>query len=95
MVFPESTLNNLQSAVDIPRQEARIIPCNNDTYNPNIQHISCAAQRNRQYIVVNLVMRRNCTLEAIENNDDRPCAGDWNLYSTNVVFDTNGMVIST
>lgn len=95
MVFPESTLNNVETAIIVPRSEERIIPCNNESYHIHLQNISCAAQINRQYVVVNLVMQRNCSEEAIENNDDRPCSGEWNLYNTNVVFDTNGMVIST
>lgn len=79
----------------MPRPNERIIPCGNVTYDINLQGISCAVQRVRKYVVVNLVMRRNCSEEATENEDDRPCSGDgWNLYNTNVVFDRNGMVIS-
>lgn len=95
VVFPEATLNSEHTAITVPSPNERIIPCSNSTYNVNLQNISCAVQRARKYVVVNLVMRRNCEDEAAETGDGRPCRADgWNLYSTNVVFDRNGMVIS-
>lgn len=96
IVFPEATLNEPSMAIEIPDQNEKIIPCENDKYEKYFQEISCAAKRSKRYVAINLSTKRNCTLEKNETKDDRACGNDgWNLYNTNVVFDRNGAVIST
>lgn len=83
IVFPESTLTDIQLPQTVPDAAERVVPCANSAYNSNaVQSISCAARDSRKYVVINLIGRRS-----IDNAAD--------LYNMNVVFDRNGEVIST
>lgn len=88
IVFPESTLNNILTAVLVPDTNT-IDLCQNATYDLNLRKISCAAQKLRKYVVVNLTMKQ-IQIECNFKN----CTEKSNLYNTNVVLDRDGRVIS-
>lgn len=95
LVFPEYSLNSVATAVFVPRVADHIVACNNTKFSSVVQRISCAAQRNRKYIVINLTTKDNCTGKP-QNNDTKMCIScGFNLYNTAVVFDRDGAVIST
>lgn len=88
LVFPESTLNNLLTPVEVPDTHT-IELCQNASYDLNLRKISCAALKLRKYVVINLTMKQlqiDCDFEN--------CTEKWNMYNTNVVFDRRGRVIS-
>lgn len=90
IVFPESTLNNILTPVEVP-ETADIELCGNATFDLNLRKISCAARKLRKYVVVNLTMRQlyvDCSISRTN------CTEKWNLYNTNVVFNRDGRVIS-
>lgn len=96
LVFPESTLNNHDTAEFIPEPEEKIIACDTNAYENVIKNISCAARATKKYVVINLTEKSICPdKQQIEFNDSRPCSDDKiNKYNTNVVFDRDGRVIS-
>lgn len=96
IVFPEGALNNHQFPQWVPNVTDRIVPCGHISYAGNpIEQISCAAQGTKKYVVINLIMKTNCTAENLLENVNRSCpANDLLLYSTNVVFDRAGLVVS-
>uniref|UniRef100_A0A336LT70 CSON000083 protein n=1 Tax=Culicoides sonorensis TaxID=179676 RepID=A0A336LT70_CULSO len=97
IIFPESTLNTIDTAVYVPDVDDLITPCDNSTYLGLIQTISCAARIRSKYIVINLKEKSDCPdKQQIEYNDPRPCdhPNKTNVYNTNVVFDRTGRVIA-
>ncbi|XP_037030768.1 vanin-like protein 1 [Bradysia coprophila] len=100
IVFPEMTLNQLETAVEIPEVEQRVSPCDSDTFPTEnvLKQISCAAKTFKRYVVVNMVTRAKCPdADMIAQMDPRKCADredGFSYYNTNVVFDRSGTVIS-
>lgn len=105
IVFPELCLNDRQTAVIVPNENEDIDLCTNMAYDENLRKIACAAKSLKKYVVINVVMKRNCTevheMEHEHNghdhgelDDEHMCEDEWLLYNTNVVFDRNGTVIS-
>lgn len=96
IVFPESTLNGLDTAVYLPDAEDLIAPCGNQTFHEIVFKISCAALTEQKYIVINLKEKTDCPdKQQIAMNDPRPCdANKTNVYNTNVVFDRRGVVVA-
>lgn len=100
IVFPEMTLNRMETAVEIPEPEEKVSPCNSDKYpaGNSMKQISCAAKTHQRYVVVNMITKAKCPdLEMIANNDTRNCsarADGFSYYNTNLVFDRNGTLIS-
>lgn len=95
IVFPESTLNNILTAVTVPHEMDKIDLCQNTTYDSNLRNISCIARKLRKYVVVNLTMKKlesNCSRG--HDNEFENCTENWNLYNTNVVLDRDGRVVS-
>lgn len=78
----------------MPDGESGVIPCDSNTgdYHDFLRALSCAAQKARKYVVINLTEKEDCPGSA---EDTRPCARNGlNTYNTNVVFDRDGRVIS-
>lgn len=100
IVFPELTLNQLETAFEIPEPEEKISPCNNESYAETnvVKQISCAATRFQRYVVVNMVTKVKCPdADMIAQKDPRKCTDredGFSYYNTNVVFDRNGTLIS-
>lgn len=100
IVFPELTLNQLQTAFEIPDIEQRVSPCDNDSFPTEnaVKRISCAAKAFRRYVVVNMVTKAKCPdADMIAQMDPRNCTDredGFSYYNTNVVFDRSGMLIS-
>ncbi|KAG5673214.1 hypothetical protein PVAND_003278 [Polypedilum vanderplanki] len=100
LVFPESTLNALDTAFEIPEVNDKIVACNNSNYEDDnlIKIFSCEAIIHKVYIVINLVTKAKCPdPEMIVNNDPRNCNNrpdGFSYYNTNIVFDRNGTLIS-
>ncbi len=100
IVFPEMTLNQLETGVEIPEIEEKISPCDNSTFQPNnlVKQISCAAKQYQRYVVVNMVTKAKCPdSDMIAQMDPRKCTDredGFSYYNTNVVFDRNGTLIS-
>lgn len=92
IVFPESTLTQVEQPQFVPDPIVRTTPCDNNTFESNgiLARISCAARRGKVYTVINLTMMRPCD----EHVNGVRCVSEWSLYNTNVVFDRNGTVIS-
>lgn len=96
LVFPELTLNQVETAATIPHQNDIVSPCNNTLYSDVVQTISCAAKRQRKYIVINLTTQHNCTKGTYDKDSDGVCPETGHiLYNTAVAFDRNGYVIAT
>lgn len=95
ITFPESTLNPVEKPVIVPKPEDKAVPCGSEKYSDVVNKISCAAKEAKKYVVVNVVMQRNCKEEAAAYNDTRPCTkGDINIYNTAVAFDRTGTVVA-
>lgn len=98
LVFPESTLNKWALPVELPDWDnITVNPCDNKNYeNGTIKRISCATQKSKTYVIINVTEKSKCRdREMEENNDTRECPADGLvLYNTNVVFDRNGTIIS-
>jgi hypothetical protein len=62
IVFPESTLNNILTAPEIPRPEDKISPCNDESYDDAnlIKQISCSAKKHSRYVVVDITTKAEC-----------------------------------
>lgn len=91
------TLTDRVQATFVPDAATKAVPCDLTEYADSpIQPLSCAARDAAKYVVVNLVMKRNCTEELLADpEDDRTCGeSELNLYNTNVVFDRSGAIIS-
>lgn len=85
IVFPESTLNSIQAAIELPEPSELISPCNDDKWDLALRNISCSAIRARKYVVINLTEAKKTTVDNIEKIL---------YYNANVVFDRNGRIIS-
>lgn len=96
IVFPESTLNDLDTAFYLPEPEDLVIPCGNLSYHDVVFKISCAALTEQKYIVINVKEKSDCPdKQQLALNDPRPCdKNKVNVYNTNVVFDRKGAVIA-
>lgn len=100
IVFSEMTLNQLETAYEIPEIEEKISPCDNDSYPPDnlLKRISCGAKEHQRYVVVNMVTKAKCPdSDMIDQKDPRKCTDrddGFSYYNTNVVFDRNGTLIS-
>ncbi|XP_037050780.1 vanin-like protein 2 [Bradysia coprophila] len=100
IVFPEMTLNQMQTAVEIPEPKDKVSPCDSVDYLEDnlVKQISCSAKMYQRYVVVGVVTKVYCPDEdMIEQNDQRNCSDRedrMSYYNTNVVFDRNGMVVS-
>lgn len=100
IVFPEMTLNQMQTAVEIPEPRDEVSPCDSVDYPEEnlVKKISCSAKAYQRYVVVGVVTKVACPDEdMIAQNDPRNCTDrpdTMSYYNTNVVFDRNGTVIS-
>ena len=100
IVFPEMTLNNMNSSVEIPEISEKLSPCDSDKFLVGnvMKQISCAAKTHQRYVVVNMVTKAKCPdPEMIENKDQRKCSArpdGFSYYNTNIVFDRKGTLIS-
>lgn len=100
IVFPEMTLNQMQTAVEIPEPNDKVSPCDSVDYPEDdlVKQISCSAKMYQRYVVVGVVTKIACPDEdMIEQNDQRDCTDredTMSYYNTNVVFDRNGTVVS-
>jgi len=95
IIFPESSLNTLETASIVPDAEDAITPCNNGSFDNLIQQLSCTASATRRYVVVNVKEKAFCSdRQQVEFGDSRCGANNSNIYNTNVVFNRNGVVVS-
>lgn len=100
IVFPEMTLNGMETAVEIPETSENVAPCDDESFPVDnlVKQISCSAKRFYRYVVVNMVTKAKCPdAEMIANGDSRSCADradGFSYYNTNVVFSRNGTLIS-
>lgn len=100
IVFPEMTLNQMQTAVEIPEPKDNVSPCDSADYPDNslVKQISCSAKMYRRYVVVGVVTKVACPDDdMIAQNDQRNCSDrddTMSYYNTNVVFDRTGTVVS-
>lgn len=87
-MFPESILlsNNLKTF--IPEASENIAPCDHPNYHHYLSELSCYARSLKSYLVFNINEKTVC-----KANETCPKDG-YHLYSSNVVFDRNGTVIS-
>ncbi|KAL0267059.1 UNVERIFIED_CONTAM: hypothetical protein PYX00_009427 [Menopon gallinae] len=91
MVYPEGTLNDLNSATYVPDPADNVTPYKNKTYENNevMRAISEATAANYVYVVINLYERVNCT----NRTTNCPPRGYF-IYNTNVAFNRSGAVIA-
>lgn len=100
IVFPEMTLNQMETAVEISDPSDRVSPCDSVDFPEGnlVKQISCSAKTYQRYVVVGIVTKVACPDEdMIVNNDPRDCTDredTMSYYNTNVVFDRNGTLIS-
>ncbi|KAJ6635920.1 Vanin-like protein 1 [Pseudolycoriella hygida] len=100
IVFPEMTLNQLETALEIPEIEEKVSPCENTSYVATnvLKQISCSAKMLQRYVVVNMVTKAKCPdSDMIAEKDPRKCSDrsdGFSYYNTNVVFDRSGTLIS-
>ncbi|CAO1440239.1 unnamed protein product [Diamesa serratosioi] len=100
IVFPESCLNEFDTAVEIPDPKSNVIPCDSAAYPEGnlLKTLSCAAKSKQRYLVINLTEKSKCPDEQmIINKDPRDCAArpdGMSYYNVNIAFDRKGAVIS-
>lgn len=100
LVFPEFALNSISDPIEVPNAKDLIRPCGQPKYSNVMKTLSCSANRARKYVVINVTMKLNCSddgtksIQADESNVSCPKRGYY-LHNTAVVFDRNGIVIST
>ncbi|XP_077298292.1 vanin-like protein 1 [Arctopsyche grandis] len=95
IVFPKSTINDLNTtdrtqstvyASEIPDPLQKITPCNSNQRNEILNRLSCQAKTSQVYILINLI-EKSC-------NKEKCSSVDYNLFSSNVVFNRKGQIIS-
>lgn len=98
IVFPESTLNNIDVPTFVPNPNTRLTSLCSETdnvsslYEDFLIQLSCAAQKLGVYVVINLTEKELCSAVP---EDNRPCsAAGYNIFNTNVVFDRQGVIVS-
>ncbi|XP_017764853.1 PREDICTED: vanin-like protein 1 [Eufriesea mexicana] len=102
IVFPEDGLTSIHLPASWPQLDSwttaipsaldEYVPCTENHINvgETLRRLSCAAKRNRIYVVVNIAEKRFC-----ECNDECPSNRKvCNYYNTNVVFDRSGKIIA-
>lgn len=98
IVFPEMTLNNMETAVETPEPKDKVAPCDGYPVDNIIRRVSCAARSSQRYVVINIVTKALCPDEdMVANEDPRDCKSredGFSYYNTNIVFDRNGTLIS-
>lgn len=100
IVFPEATLNNFGTAVEIPLSAEKIAPCKHQNFNESsfLSQISCSAKQFQRYVVINIATKAKCPdPQMIANSDPRKCSDrddGFSYYNTNVVFNRNGEIIA-
>jgi pantetheine hydrolase len=100
IVFPEMTLNGMETAIETPEPEDKISPCDNASYPVGslVKQVSCSAKNFNRYVVVNAVTKATCPdADMIANEDPRNCTlrdDGMSYYNTNLVFDRSGTLIS-
>lgn len=100
IIFPESCLNEFDTALEIPDPKSNVIPCDSADYPDGnlLKTLSCAAKANQRYLVINLTEKSKCPDEQmIINKDPRDCAArpdKMSYYNVNVALDRKGAVIS-
>uniref|UniRef100_A0A8D8G9W1 Vanin-like protein 1 n=2 Tax=Culex pipiens TaxID=7175 RepID=A0A8D8G9W1_CULPI len=89
IVFPEYTLNSIESSSRLPDPEKGIAPCDDLQYAPIVRDLSCVANATQKYLVVNMV-------EMVPCDNLRTCLREDSseFFNTNVVFDRSGVVIA-
>lgn len=100
IVFPEMTLNGMETAVETPEPDQKISPCDNADFAADdlLKKLSCSAQTYKRYLVVNIVTKMQCPdADMTAAGDTRNCSDrsdGMSYYNTNLVFDRKGSVIS-
>lgn len=92
IVFPEYTLNSHETPAVIPPPNQKFRACGNSSYSIVVQELSCAAARVGKYVVISLIVKRNCSEESELVNST--CTDGYNLYNSAVAFDREGIVIA-
>ncbi|KAL2729899.1 vanin-like protein 1 [Vespula maculifrons] len=98
IVFPEDGITSynlpMKNEMDawatvIPSAKAKYTPCvsNMTGVSETLKRISCAAKKNKIYVVINIAEKEACT------SNDCPKKKTY-YYNTNVVFDRNGTIIA-
>lgn len=92
LVFPESTLNNLETAVYVPEPQLEISPCDSkdSTFDVILKNVSCSAKKTKKYVLINLTEKTDC-----DTDKDKKCPDSKiKYYNANVVFDREGTIVS-
>ncbi|XP_071861750.1 vanin-like protein 1 [Bombus fervidus] len=100
IVFPEDGLTSIhlpgKSQMNswttvIPSPVDEYIPCTGTDVNVSetLRRLSCAARKNRIYVVVNIAEKRLANY-----SDACPSNETWHYHNTNVVFDRTGKIIA-
>ena len=100
IVFPESCLNEFDTAVEIPDPKSNVIPCDSADYAEGnlLKTLSCAAKDKQRYLVINLTEKSKCPdQQMIINKDPRDCTArpdKMSYYNVNVALNRKGAVVS-
>lgn len=98
IVFPEMTLNDMETAVETPEPKDKVVVCDKYPKENIVSQLSCAAKTFQRYVVVNVVTKALCPdADMVANEDPRDCKNredGFSYYNTNIVFDRNGTLIS-
>lgn len=100
LVFPEFALNSIAAPIEVPNAKDLIRPCGQQKYSDVMETLSCSANRARKYVVINVTMKLNCSDEgtkSVSADETNVSCPEWgyHMYNTAVVFDRNGIIIST
>lgn len=88
IVFPEAVIMYESFKTYIPEPSEKIAPCDVLNYHTYLSELSCYARSLKTYLVFNLIEKSICNA-----NETCPSTG-YHQYSSNVVFDRNGTVVS-
>lgn len=91
LVFPEFSLNNVSTPIEVPNAKDMIRPCGQQKYSDVMESLSCSANRARKYVVINVTTKLNCTEDATVSCPE----WGYHMYNTAVVFNRNGIVVAT
>lgn len=98
LVFPEAILNPRELPIFLSDSMKNGSLCDNRVVHSALRNISCAVRETTKYVVINPYINSNCTEDAIQFNDHRPCTDpkeQTNLYNMAIVFDRSGAIIAT
>ncbi|KAG4072178.1 hypothetical protein HA402_014407 [Bradysia odoriphaga] len=90
IVFPEMTLNQMQTAVEILEPKDKVSPCDSVDYLEDnlVKQMSCSAKMYQRYVVVGVVTKVDCPDEDMIEQNDQPLELIRSQNITDIIYPT-------